>query len=209
MNLLHPRLETYLRELTPPRSKLLHELEALAEERHFPAVGPLVGRFLFQLVRLSNARKILELGSGFGYSAFWFAMALPEEGRIICTEYERANAESAIRFLEKAHLSHKVLFEVGDATEILHRYPGPFDLIFCDLDKQLYPRALELGLPRLKSGGLFVADNVLWSGRVADPADRSPETEGIRRFNRMIYEDPQLFTTILPLRDGVSISLKL
>jgi predicted O-methyltransferase YrrM len=208
MNFLPKKLEAYLYKISPPGAEVFREMEKLAEERDFPAIGPLVGRLLFQLVKLTGAKNVFELGSGFGYSAMWIASALPEEGRIVCTEYSKENAEMGIRFLERANLRHKVLYEVGDALESFHRYEGPFDLIFCDIDKHQYPKALEAGVPKLKSGGLFVADNVLWSGMVADPEDQSDATVGIRKFNEMIYQSPQLFSTIMPVRDGVSISLK-
>jgi predicted O-methyltransferase YrrM len=102
---------------------------------------------------------------------------------------------------------HKVIYEIGDALESFHRYQGPFDMIFCDLNKHQYLRALEMALPKLKAGGLFVADNVLWSGRVLDEEDKSEATEGIREFTQKIYSDPRFFTTILPIRDGVSVSI--
>lgn len=202
-----PEISEYLRELTPESLDILAEMEAQAEEQMFPAVGPLVGRLLFQLAKISKAKTVFELGSGFGYSAMWLAMAIPDDGQIICTEFDKAKAEAGMRFLERAGLRHKVIYEVGDALESLHRYRGPFDLIFCDLDKHLYPTALETGVPKLHPGGLYVADNVLWSGRILDPEDHSRDTEGIRKFNEMIYSRKDLFTTIVPLRDGVSISI--
>ncbi|MFO1519696.1 MAG: O-methyltransferase [bacterium] len=208
MNFLPPFLESYLNSLLPERGEIFLEMEALAEKRGFPAIGPLVGRLLYQCVKLTGVKQVFELGSGFGYSALWIASALPEDGKIICTEYSKENAEVGMKFLDRAHLLHKVTYEVGDALENFHRYPGPFDLIFCDIDKHQYPQALEASLPKLKSGGLFVADNVLWSGKVADCNDTTDATEGIRRFNRMIYSVPKLFSTVIPLRDGVSISVK-
>jgi predicted O-methyltransferase YrrM len=208
MNFPSPEIGAYLHEITPPRSELFTELEELAEERGFPAVGPLVGRFLYQLVKISRAKKFFELGSGFGYSALWLATAAPDDAEIVCTEYSLENAELGMKFLDRAHLRHKVVFEVGDALEILNRYRDTYDFIFCDIDKHQYPRALEVGLPKLKRGGLFVADNTLWSGKVADPEDHTPSTEGIRTFTQMIYRNPELFSTIIPLRDGVSVSWK-
>ncbi len=209
MNFPSPEIDAYLYELTPERSELMKEMEAMAEERHFPSIGPLVGRFLYQVAKISNAKMIFELGSGYGYSALWLAMALPDDGQILCTEFDRAKAEIGMKFLDRAKLMHKVVYEIGDALECFHRYQGPFDIIFCDLDKHQYPKALEMGIPRLKEGGLFVADNVLWSGRILDEEDRSEATEGIRKFNEKIYSHPELFSTVLPLRDGMSLSLKI
>ncbi len=209
MNFPSPEIDAYLYELTPERSELMKEMEAMAEEQRFPSVGPLVGRFLYQLAKISNAKMIFELGSGYGYSALWLAMALPDDGQILCTEFDKAKAEIGMKFLDRAKLMHKVVYEIGDALECFHRYQGPFDFIFCDLDKHQYPKALEMGIPRLKEGGLFVADNVLWSSRILDEEDRSEATEGIRKFNERIYSHPELFSTILPIRDGVSLSLKI
>jgi len=203
-----PEIDAYLKGLTPGRSKVLKEMEALAEEQMFPAVGPLVGRFLYQLVRVSGAKMIFELGSGFGYSALWMAQALDEGGQIVCTEFDREKAQMGLKFLERAQVRQKVLYEIGDALKSLQSYQGPFDIIFCDLNKEQYPQALELGLPRLRPGGMFVADNVLWSGRILDEGDRSEATRGIREFTEKIYKNPALFSTILPIRDGVSLSLK-
>jgi len=203
-----PEICAYLQELTPETSEIFTEIEALAAETDFPIIGPLVGRILYQLVKLSRCKNVFELGSGFGYSALWIASALPKDGQIICTEFDKAKAERGMKFLERAKLRHKVIYEVGSALESFHRYHGPFDMIFCDIDKQDYPKALEMGVPKLKKGGLFVADNVLWSGRILDPEDRSKETKGILAFNERIYAHPQLFSSILPVRDGLSVSLK-
>ena len=203
-----PEISEYLLELTPERNELLKEMEVLAEEQMFPAVGPLVGRFLYQLAKISQAKYIFELGSGFAYSAIWLAMAIPEDGQIICTEFDREKAELGLKFLERADLRHKVLYEVGDAIGSFKRYQGPFDMIFCDLNKEQYPQALDMGVPRLKKGGMFVADNVLWSGRILDEGDRTPATQGIREFNEKVKNHPDLFNTLIPLRDGISLSVK-
>jgi caffeoyl-CoA O-methyltransferase len=208
MNFPSPEIDDYLHQITPESPEIIAEVEALAAERNFPIVGPLVGRVLFQLVKISGAKNVFELGSGFGYSALWIAAALPENGQMICTEFDKAKAEEGMRFLERAKLRHKVIYEVGSALENFHRYQGPFDIIFCDIDKQDYPKALELSVPKLKKGGMFIADNTLWSGRILDSDDHSRETQGIRKFNEKIYSDPHLFSSILPLRDGVSLSLK-
>lgn len=208
MDFPSPEITAYLQELTPERDEIMKEMEAAAEEQMFPAIGPLVGRLLYQWVKVSGARMIFELGSGFGYSAMWMAMALPPKGQMICTEFDRAKAENGLKYLDRAGLRHKVIYEIGDALKTFQRYQGPFDLVFCDLDKPQYPKALEMALPRLKSGGLLIADNVLWSGRILDDEDKAEATQGIREFNRKIYSHPELFSTIIPLRDGVSVSIK-
>ncbi len=204
-----PEIDAYLQNLVSPVDALLQEMADWAQSQNFPAVGPLVGRLLFQLVKWGGVQRIFELGSGFAYSALWMARALPPQGHMVCTEFDRDKASLGLQFLERAGLRDKVVYEVGDALKSLEAYRGPFDLIFLDLNKEQYSQALELALPRLKIGGLLVADNVLWSGRVLDASDSSAATEGIRRFTREIFSHPQLSSSILPLRDGVSLSLKL
>src|SRR4030095_14037298 len=158
-NLLHPKITDYLLSLMPAPPKIFQEMEQLAQKRRFPVIGPLEGRLLYFLTKTSGAKRIFEFGSGFGYSALWFAMATPEDGQIICTEYDSANATLGRNFMDQAGYGSKVVFEVGDALQTIKNCEGPFDLIFCDMDKNLYPQALEKGLPKLKSGGLFIADN--------------------------------------------------
>jgi predicted O-methyltransferase YrrM len=208
MPIVDPRIERYLEELTPARDPVVAEMETLAAGRRFPIVGPLVGRLLFQLARAIGARAVFECGSGFGYSAWWFARAVGEGGRVVLTEGSIENCERARDYLSRAGLSGRVEIRQGDGLEILAAAAGPFDLIFCDIDKHQYPRVHPLLGARLRRGGLFVCDNLLWSGRVAGP-ERDPDTEGIRELTRLLYADPDLLTTILPLRDGVGISLRL
>ncbi|HZR47609.1 MAG TPA: O-methyltransferase [Candidatus Manganitrophaceae bacterium] len=207
MEIVHPEIEGYLEHLLPAREPVVAEMEALAEKIHFPIVGPLVGRLLFQLALIHRAERVLELGSGFGYSAYWFAKGLPKTGRVICTEGSADRIGQGVEFLRRAGLGNQVTFRQGDALELVARAEGPFDIIFCDIDKASYPNALSLALPKLRPGGLFIADNVLWSGRVATASD-DPDTTGIKTFNKSIYTLPELTTTIIPLRDGVSVSLK-
>lgn len=207
MDIVDPAIEDYLHHLLPPREPVVAEMEALAEKINFPIVGPLVGRLLYQLTLIHHAEKIAELGSGFGYSAYWFAKGLSKTGKVICTEGSADRIRQGQDFLARAGLIDQVEFRQGNALELITEMDGPFDLIFCDIDKASYPDALSLGLPHLKSGGLFIADNVLWSGRVTSSSE-DPDTVGIQTFNKTIYAHPQLTSTIIPLRDGVSVSIK-
>lgn len=204
---VHPAIEEYLKSLAPEADPVLREMEALAESRRFPIVGPLVGRLLALLALAVGARRVLELGSGYGYSAYWFARALGPEGEIVCTEYSHDNARLAREFLARGKVRPRVEFEVGDALELVDRHPGPFDLIFMDIDKALYPKAFPKLLPRLRSGGLLVTDNMLWRGAVLHPAE-DDATRGIQTYTRLLYGSDDLFTILLPLRDGVSVSLR-
>jgi len=203
-----PEILAYLHKLAPEPNPILKEMESVAVEQNFPAVGPLVGGVLYQMVKLTSAKMIFELGSGFGYSALWMALAASEEAQIVCTEFDHQKAEAGLKYLGRAKQLHKVIYEVGDGLESFRRYQGPFDLIFLDLDKEHYPKALEIAVPRLRPGGVLLADNVLWSGRVLDEDIRDPATEGIRQFNINVAHHPELFTTILPIRDGLSLSIK-
>jgi predicted O-methyltransferase YrrM len=155
-----------------------------------------------------GARRVLELGAGFGYSAFWFAQALPPDGQVLAFERNPANIERAKAYLGKAGLGERVAFQPGDALELLDNEAGPFDIIFNDIDKSAYPQVPPKALPKLRAGGLLVSDNNLWSGRViCEPED--DWTEGIQIYNRLVSSDSSLLTTIIPIRDGVAVSLKL
>lgn len=207
MPIVDPLVERYMHDVTPARDPVVAEMEMLASERRFPIVGPLVGRFLYQQARAIGARTVFECGSGFGYSAWWFAHAVGDGGTVTLTEGSRENCERARDYLGRAGLLDRVEIREGDGLEILKEVTTPVDLIFCDVDKHQYPRIHPLLGPRLRSGGLFICDNMLWSGRVAGP-ENDPDTEGIRELTRLLYADADLYTAILPLRDGVGISLR-
>jgi caffeoyl-CoA O-methyltransferase len=201
-------VEKYLYALLPERDEVLRAMEGEAARRNIPIVGPAVGRLFHLLATVSGARRVFEMGSAIGYSTLWWARAVGEGGRVIYTDGDRKNAEEARRNFEKAGVAERVEIRVGDALELLsEEKPGSFDIIFNDVDKEDYPRVFRLAVPRLRKGGLFVSDNVLWSGRVAQP-DPEPHTRAILEFNRLLYESKQLFTAILPLRDGVAVCVK-
>ncbi|MGH8102895.1 MAG: O-methyltransferase, partial [bacterium] len=189
--------------------RVLLEMEDVFRGRSFPSVGPVVGQFLHLMCRAVGARRIFEMGSGFGYSAMWIAKAMPRDGLIVLTEGDAGNIKQALGYFEKAGLAGVAQFEQGDALKIFEKYPGPFDMIFVDIDKEDYPKAFRAAVPKLRVGGLLMADNVWWHGAVADAADQSADTRAIREFTRLIHETPGLVTSIFPVRDGVSVSLKL
>jgi predicted O-methyltransferase YrrM len=207
--MLRPDIEAYLHRFIPDRDTILAEMEQLAKTRHFPIVGPVVGRILAQLSRLIGAERVLELGAGFGYSAYWIARVLPPDGRLLAIERSAENARLAREWLGRTGLDDKVEFIVGDALEVVAGLPGPFDLIFVDVDKEQYPTSLPLTLPRLRQGGLLITDNILWGGRVLAPDPAEASTRGVQEYTRLIYENSRLYTTILPVRDGLAVSLKL
>jgi predicted O-methyltransferase YrrM len=201
-------VEDYLYSMLPPRDEVLAEIEAEAATRKIPIVGPAVARILYQLALMIKAKTVFEMGSAVGYSTIWWARAVGEGGRVIYTDGDRKNAEQARKYFERAAVSKQIAIKTGDALELLSEEKQEFDIIFNDVDKETYPRVFKLALPRLRKGGLFVTDNVLWSGKVAqkNPAEKS--TKAILEFNRLLYSSPELFTTILPVRDGVAVAIK-
>jgi caffeoyl-CoA O-methyltransferase len=154
-----------------------------------------------------NARTVFELGSAIGYSTIWWAQAVGEQGRVIYTDSDTKNAERARGYFSRAGVSKQITLQIGDALEVLSEQKEQFDIIFNDVDKDDYPRVLHLVAPRLRKGGLFVTDNVLWSGRVAK---KNPDatTKAILEFNRKLYDSKGFYTTILPIRDGLAVALK-
>ena len=201
-------VEKYLYSVLPPRDEVLSTMEAEAAKRDIPIVGPAVGRVLHQLALISGASTVFELGSAIGYSTIWWARAVGEGGHVIYTDGDRKNADEARGYFERAGVADRVAIKVGDALELLSEEKQFFDIIFCDIDKEDYPRALRLALSRLRKGGLLVADNVLWSGRVAEENPAEASTKAILEFNRLLYSSPDLFPTILPIRDGVAVAVK-
>lgn len=205
-----PRAERYLRELASRHDEpVLLEMEELAKSRGFPIVGRLIGPMLEALALMVGARTVVELGSGFGYSAYWFTRAVGPEGRVVCTDGDQANRDLAAGFLSRAGRWDRVDYRVGMAQDVLRALPGPFDVIYNDIDKQDYPEAWELARERVRPGGLYLCDNVLWYGRVAepDPDDQRPEwTAAIRRHNELVAADPDFDSFIVPTRDGVMVA---
>jgi predicted O-methyltransferase YrrM len=210
VTLLNPDIDAYLQGLQKSREPVLVEMEDRAAKDDFPIIGPLVGRLCKMLALSINARDIFELGSGWGYSTYWFAQAVGPQGRVVHTDLDKKNTADAKSYLKKAGLESRVHFEVGDAVEILKQYPGPFDVLFCDIDKHAYPEALELMRSRVRVGGLIITDNTLWSGHVLAPAGKqNADTKGVSKYNQSVFSSPDLLTTLVPLRDGVSVSLKI
>jgi len=204
-----PKIEKYFYDLLPERDPVLKEIEAQAKKRNIPIVGPAVGRVLFQYARLINARKVFEMGSAVGYSTIWWARGIGEGGEVFYTDGDPKNAAEARRYFQRAQIEPRIQVKVGDALELLSEQKQEFDIIFNDVDKEYYPRVLELVTTRLRRGGLFITDNVLWSGRVTQNKPREKTTRAIQEFNKRLYAMPEFLTTILPLRDGLAVSMKL
>ncbi|MGC2063466.1 MAG: O-methyltransferase [Thermodesulfovibrionales bacterium] len=201
-----PKINDYLMKLSFEDDEQILEMERVGRENDFPIVDRLVGRLLYLLTKLKDPRLVVELGSGFGYSAYWFAKALGR-GRVVLTEHDKDNIEYAKKVFQSAGLSKKAEFNVGDAVEIARRY-RKIDILFIDIDKYQYSDAIEKLLPNLNKDSLIIADNSLWYGRVAGKG-RDRDTLGIKKFNEYMFRNPAFFTTIVPLRDGVLLAYKI
>lgn len=214
MSFLDGQVMDYLTGLAAPtlQDPVLAEMEARATEHGFPIIGRAAGRFLEVSARMVGARRVCELGSGYGYSAWWFARALGEDGEIVCTDGSADNAALAEDYLRRADVWDRVDYRVGDAITGMEATDGEFDVVYCDVDKDGYPDCWEAARDRIRVGGLWLCDNVLWDGRVATGGDRKGLegwTDAIRRMNRSVATDPDFVTTIAPIRDGVMLALRI
>jgi caffeoyl-CoA O-methyltransferase len=206
VDIVPPELDAYIRELLPARDPVIAEMEAYAAEHDVPIVGPAVGTLLEILARSIGADRVFEMGSAIGYSTAFFARAVGRGGQVVYTDGSAENAARANSYLERAGLADRVVFRVGDAAGSLGATTGYYDVIFIDVDKDGYPRALQAAAPRVRRGGYLLADNTLWSGKVVDPEARDAATEGIRQFNRTLFALQEFRSVIVPLRDGVAIA---
>jgi predicted O-methyltransferase YrrM len=209
MDIVDPLIDEYLARLAGSPDSVEGEMRRYADERDgFPIVGPVLGQLLSQLALLCRSRRIFEVGSGFGYSAFWFARVLEPGASVTLTDFDRENLDRAHAWLGKAGLLDRCRFEpAGDGLEALARAEGGLDIVFLDLAKADYPRALALALPKLRRGGLVLADNVLWGGAVAR-GEEDAATTGLREYIRLIFGSEGLVSTVVPLRDGLAITMK-
>jgi caffeoyl-CoA O-methyltransferase len=212
VDIVDPRVEDYMRSLlTRYDEPVLLEMEAEGRERGFPIIGRLVGVTVELLARSVGAERVFELGSGFGYSAYWFARAVGPTGEVHGTDGDPANEPKALDYLSQAGLAEPIRWHVGDAVTHLAAAPGEFDVVYNDIDKDGYPAAWMAARERIRVGGLYVCDNVLWSGRVAvqDPDDARPlYTQAILEHNRLIADDERFVSSIVPTRDGVFVALR-
>jgi len=207
MDIVNPAIDLYLHELANPADPVLREMELLAAERSFPIVGPQVGQLLGVLAASVSAERVIELGSGFGYSAYWFARAVGPGGQVILTETSPELAAEARSFLERGGLADRVRIEIGDALSIIDTIGGEFDVVFNDIDKERYPLVLDRAAAALRPGGLLISDNMLWFGTVLDETPADDRTRGVKELTRLLYDSPDFRTVMIPLRDGVSVSI--
>lgn len=208
--LTYERVQDHLAGLVPERPPLLRELEAEADRTGFPIIGPAAGHLCYQLARMIGARRVFEMGSGYGYSTAWFARAVAENGggEVHHVVWDDQLSERAEGHLADLGYGSLVQYHRGEAVAALRETPGPFDLIFNDIDKEAYPASLEVIEAQLRPGGLLIVDNLLWDGRIFDPSDRGADTEGIRELTRRVFQSPGWISTLVPIRDGLLVAWK-
>lgn len=211
MKVIPDEVTRHLTALVPPRPPELDEMEAHAAANDFPIIGPAAGQFCYVLARTMGARRVFELGSGFGYSTAWFARAVEENGggEVHHVVWDDDLSARARRWLTALGHHGTVRYHVGEAVQALRQSEGGYDLIFNDIDKEHYPSSLPVIASKLRAGGVLIVDNVLWNGRIFDPEDTSAATEGVRELTREITEDPKWAATVVPIRDGLLVARKL
>ena len=208
-------VQEYLISLVPPRPEEMVKMEEYAAKTDFPIIGPAAGYVCYQAARMIGAKSVFEMGSGYGYSTAWFARAVQEntastggEGAVHHVVWDEKLSTMAKEHLAALGYGNLIQYHMAEAVETLGKVDGPFDLIFNDIDKQDYPKALPLIKAKLRSGGLLIIDNMLWSGRIFDRKDNAAATEGVRAFTRAITSDPDWIVSLVPVRDGVILAYK-
>jgi predicted O-methyltransferase YrrM len=206
----YAEIQDFLAGLVPPRPAEMQEMEAYAQKIKFPIIGPAAGHFCYQIARMIGARSVFEMGSGYGYSTAWFARAVKENGGGVVHHvvWDEKLSKMAAEHLSQLGYRDLVQYHMAEAVATLQDEPGPFDLIFCDIDKAGYPAALPIIKDKLRAAGVLIIDNIIWHGRIFDREDTSADTNGVREFTRLIAQDPDWIVSVLPLRDGVMLAYK-
>jgi len=208
VSITYDYIDDYLYRIAAPRDPLLEKMEEYADSHAVPIIGPLVGRLLYNLAKASQSKKILEIGTAIGYSGIWLARAVaPVKGSVTTIDLDPDRVKIAKKNISEAGLERTVKLIEGNALKVLPTLKEEFDMIFLDSDKDVYPDAFKMSVPMLRKGGLFVADNALWGGDVAK-GGKSRDTQSMIKFNRLVSESSGMSTVIVPLRDGVLVSLK-
>jgi len=206
----YDKLQNYLTSLVPPREPEMQVMEKYADEHGFPILGPVSGYYCYQLAVMLKARSVFEMGSGYGYSTAWFAMAVKENGGGVVhhTVWDEKLSQMAVGHLTKLGYGDMIQYHMAEAVETLHNTDGPFDIIFNDIDKEAYPESLPVIKAKLRSGGLLIIDNMIWHGQILDANDHEKTTEAIRRFTRDVTTDSDWIVSLAPLRDGMIVAYK-
>jgi predicted O-methyltransferase YrrM len=208
--LSYHQIQDYLATLVPSRPAEFQRMEAYAQEHQFPAISPAAGQFCYLLARLISARNIFELGSGYGYSTAWFARAVQENGGGVVhhTVWDDQLSQMARQHLEALGYGPLVKYHVAEAVQTLRQTPGPFDLIFNDIDKTAYPDSLPVIAEKLGPNGILIIDNMLSRGRILDTTNTAPNVSGVREFTRLITTDPSWVVSLVPIGDGLIVGQK-
>ena len=209
MHLIDPALEAYAEKHSAPESRLFRELARVTRAKTVcpqMQVGHLEGSFLRLMVKITRAKRVLEIGTFTGYSALAMAEGLPADGRLITCDLDPVTTLIARAAWDKSPHGKKITLELGPALRTIRKLKGSFDLVFIDADKENYVRYWNHCLPKVRRGGILLADNVLWSGRVLRPKDRT--TQAIAAFNRFVAADRRVEAVVLPIRDGVTLAIK-
>jgi len=207
MFITHPDIEKYLLSLSKEEDPVLNQMEEYGHSINFPIIDRLVGRLLFVLTKIKKPKLVVELGSGFGYSAYWFAKALENDGKVVVVDYKEENIQKAKDFFEKGGVLNKAVFEVGDAVKVAKKYQD-IDILFMDLEKSRYLEAFKEVEPNLSKDAVIIADNTLWSGKVLQE-NLDSQTRGLKEFTEYMFKNPDYYTSLVPLRDGVLIAVRL
>lgn len=204
------RVDEYITALFARDDDVLAALREAADREGLPpiSIGAVTGRLLQVLISAVRAERVLEVGTLGGYSAIWMARALPRSGRLVTIEIDERHADFARRYFTRARLDDRIEVRVGRALDVLPSFDGErFDVVFLDADKEPLPTYLDWSLRLLRPGGLLVADNALWGGRVLDPTTEDEGTRGVREFNRRLATDERLRGTIIPVGDGLAVAV--
>lgn len=204
------QVQEYLHSLVPARPQEMLDMEEYAKKKGFPAIGPVCGYLCYQIARMVGARRIFELGSGYGYSTAWFAKAVKENGggKVFHVVWDEKLSAKARIHLNKLGYDDIVTYRVSEAVQALKETEGPFDIIFNDIDKEGYPDSLPAIKEKLRSGGVLIIDNMLWDGRIFGKQDKHESTIAICEFTEQITNDPDWIVTLVPIRDGMIIGYK-
>jgi len=210
--------EEFARALAPEGDDVIEAMEERADREGFPTVGPAVGGWLRLLARAVDAQRVFEFGSGYGYSAYWIAPALPEDGEIVLTEIDRDELDDARDNLAAGGFADRARFEHGDAIETVNDYDGPFDLVLLDNEKDRYLAAFEAVRETVPVGGIVAADNAIEAGPLAfediravlagEDVNANPMSRGIAEYLEAVRDDPAFETALLPLGEGVAVSIR-
>jgi predicted O-methyltransferase YrrM len=206
----YEQISEYHLQLSRHNDPVLLRMEEEARRDSFPIIGPAAGKFCYLMARAIGARRIYELGSGYGYSTLWFARAVRANGggEVHHTVWDEDLQQRARANVEEAGYSDTVRYHLGEAVGLLREAEGPFDIIFNDIDKDGYPASLPVIKEKLRVGGLILIDNMIWHGAIFDESDHTPATEGVREFTRLIQADTDFVFQLIPVRDGIIAALR-